>query len=31
MSQRERQRHAACGVEPLAAAEIGVSVLDMQV
>ena len=31
MSQRERQRHAACGVEPLAAAKIGVSVLDMQV
>ena len=31
MAERERQRHAARGVEPLAAAEIGVTVLDMQV
>src|SRR5664280_1534171 len=31
VSQRERQRHAAGGIEPLAAAEIGIAVLDMQV
>ncbi len=31
VSQRERQCHAAGGVELLAAAEVGVTVLDMQV
>ncbi len=31
MAERERQRHAARGVELLAAAEIGVAVLDVQV
>ena len=31
VSQRERQRHAARGVELLAAAEIGIAVLDMQI
>src|SRR6516165_1907599 len=31
VSERERQRHAAGGVEPFAAAEIGIAVLDVQV
>ena len=31
VSQRERQRHAARGVELLAAAEIGIAVLDVQI
>ena len=31
VSQRERQRHATGGIEPLAAAEVGIAVLDMQV
>src|SRR5713226_7902621 len=31
VAQHERQRHAARGVELLAAAEVGVTVLDMQV
>ena len=31
VAERERQRHAARGVEPLAAAEIGIAVLDVQV
>ena len=31
VAERERQRHAARGIEPLAAAEIGVAVLDVQV
>ena len=31
VSERERQRHAARGVELLAAAEVGVTVLDMQI
>src|SRR5207248_9924604 len=31
VAQRERQRHAAGGVEPLAAAKIGIAVLDVQV
>ena len=31
VSQRERQRHAARGVELLAAAEVGITVLDMQI
>ena len=31
MPERERQRHAARGVELLAAAEIGITVLDVQV
>ena len=31
MPEGERQRHAARGIEPLAAAEIGVAVLDMQI
>ncbi len=31
MAERERQRHAARGVEPLAAAEIGIAVLDVEV
>ena len=31
VSERERQRHAARGVELLAAAEIGIAVLDVQI
>jgi hypothetical protein len=31
VSERERQRHAARGVEFLAAAEVGITVLNMQV
>src|ERR1700674_524206 len=31
VSQRERQRHAARGIELLAAAEVGVAILDMKV
>src|SRR5580698_11633782 len=31
VTQRERQRHAAGGVELLAAAKIGITVLDMQI
>ena len=31
MAQRERQGHAARGVELLAAAEIGIAVLDVQI
>src|SRR6202140_2355730 len=31
VTERKRQRHAARGVELLAAAEVGVAVLDMQV
>jgi hypothetical protein len=31
MSQRERQRHATRGVEPLAAAEIGIAILNVKV
>ena len=31
VAERERQRHAARGVELLAAAEIGIAVLDVQV
>jgi len=31
VSQRERQGHAARGIKPLAAAEVGVTVLDMQI
>ncbi len=31
VSERERQRHAARGIELLAAAEVGIAVLDMQV
>ena len=31
VAERERQRHAARGVEPLAAAQIGIAVLDVQV
>jgi hypothetical protein len=31
MAEREGQVHASRGVEPLAAAEVGVTILDMQV
>src|SRR3954451_9592273 len=31
VSERERQRHATGGIEPLAAAEVGVAVLDVEV
>ncbi len=31
VAERERQRHAARGVEPLAAAQISIAVLDVQV